>query len=177
TGPPPDYPRRQPFGRIPAFEHDGFQLYEACAIARYVDDEFPGPRLQPDDARQRARMTQIVSILDSYGYRPMLWDIYVERVETARDARAVDEGRIADAVPKVRRCLAAISDLQGAGGFLAGERLSLADLHAAPMLAYLLATPEGIALMAELPGLTRWWQAMAGRASMAKTRPSPRAVA
>ena len=27
-GPPPDYFARHPFGRIPAFEHDGFQLYE-----------------------------------------------------------------------------------------------------------------------------------------------------
>jgi glutathione S-transferase len=28
-GPPKEYFIRQPFGRIPAFEHGGFQLYEA----------------------------------------------------------------------------------------------------------------------------------------------------
>ncbi len=27
-GPPKDYLARHPFGRIPAFEHDGFRLYE-----------------------------------------------------------------------------------------------------------------------------------------------------
>ena len=28
---------RHPFGRIPAFEHDGWMLYETRAIMRYVD--------------------------------------------------------------------------------------------------------------------------------------------
>ena len=38
SGPPPDYFARHPFGRIPAFEHDGFQLYETDAIVRYIDE-------------------------------------------------------------------------------------------------------------------------------------------
>jgi glutathione S-transferase len=33
-----------PFGRIPAFEHDGFRLYEIGAIDCYVDEAFDGPR-------------------------------------------------------------------------------------------------------------------------------------
>ena len=41
------YLSRQPFGRVPAFEHDGFALYETQAIIRYVDAAFPGPSLQP----------------------------------------------------------------------------------------------------------------------------------
>ena len=53
------------FGKIPAFEHGGFRLYEAGAINRYVDEAFPGPRLQPEHPRARARMNQIISILDS----------------------------------------------------------------------------------------------------------------
>ena len=34
-GTPQDYLRRQPFGRIPAFEHEGFRLYETAAINLY----------------------------------------------------------------------------------------------------------------------------------------------
>ena len=33
---------RQPFAKRPAFEHDGFTLYETQAIVRYVDERFPG---------------------------------------------------------------------------------------------------------------------------------------
>jgi glutathione S-transferase len=37
---------RHPFGRIPAFEHHGWMLYETQAIMRYVDAVVSGPRLQ-----------------------------------------------------------------------------------------------------------------------------------
>ena len=36
---------RHPFGKVPAFEHDGFSLYETVAISRYIDRVFPGPSL------------------------------------------------------------------------------------------------------------------------------------
>ena len=34
---------RQPFGRIPVFEHGDFQLYETQAILRYLDAVRPEP--------------------------------------------------------------------------------------------------------------------------------------
>jgi glutathione S-transferase len=64
-GPSGEHMERHPFGKIPAFEHAGFQLYEAEAITRYIDEVFTGLPLQPTDPRNRARMTQILSILDS----------------------------------------------------------------------------------------------------------------
>jgi glutathione S-transferase len=53
---------------VPAFEHDGFKLYETGAIARYIDEVFPGPKLQPADPKRRARMMQFISVSDSYTY-------------------------------------------------------------------------------------------------------------
>jgi Glutathione S-transferase, N-terminal domain len=88
-GPPKEYLNRQPFGRIPAFEHGGFQLYEAGAITRYVDEAFPGPVLQPTAPELRARTHQVISILDSYAYRTLVWDIYVERVSVPKDGRRI----------------------------------------------------------------------------------------
>ena len=41
----PEYLARQPFGKVPALEHDGFRLYETGAILRYVDEAFDGPSL------------------------------------------------------------------------------------------------------------------------------------
>ena len=72
-----------PFGRIPAFEHDDFRLHETGAITRYVDEAFAGPALQPVGARARARMNQIIGMLDAYAYRAMVWDVAVERMEKA----------------------------------------------------------------------------------------------
>jgi glutathione S-transferase len=49
-GPPTGYEQRHPFLKIPAFEHNGFRLYEAAAIMRYVDEVFDGPALMPPRA-------------------------------------------------------------------------------------------------------------------------------
>ena len=80
-GVPTWYREIHPFGRIPAFEHEGFRLFETNAITRYVDEAFDGPALQPDDVRGRARMGQMTGMLDAYGYRAMVWDVAVERLE------------------------------------------------------------------------------------------------
>lgn len=169
-GAPAEHLLRHPFGRIPALDHDGFQLYETGAITRYVDEAFTGVPLQPPDPRGRARMNQIVSILDSYAYRTLVWDIYVERSRAVAQKRSSDEAKIAAALPRARLCLDAIGALAAGQPFLCGPALSLADLHAAPMLVYFAMVPEGRALIDERPGLARWLTSMQARPSLMATR-------
>src|SRR5579871_179435 len=57
---------RQPFGRVPALEDDGFWLYESRAMTRYIDEKLPGVRLQPTDLKDRALMEQWLSVEYSY---------------------------------------------------------------------------------------------------------------
>ena len=172
SGPPASLLAMQPFGRIPAFEHDGFRLYEAGAIERYVDEAFSGPALQPSAPRDRARVNQLMSILDSYAYRTLVWDIYVERVSVPKKGRLPDEARIRAALPKAQLCLRAIDDLMDGGPYLAGTMLTLADLHAAPMFAYFTLATEAGPLLAEQPAIKAWWQRMAQRPAMQATAPS-----
>ncbi len=168
---PAEHLRRHPFGRIPAFEHGGFRLYETGAITRYVDEAFVGPALQPAPARERARMNQALGVLDAYAYRTLVWDIYVERVSGPKRGRATDEERVRSALPRAAVCLSALDETMGGGPFLAGPRLTLADLHAAPMFAYLAAAPEGRALLADRPRLSAWLEKMEARPSMLATAP------
>lgn len=170
-GPPDDYLERHPFKRIPAFEHDGFRLYETRAITRYIDEAFAGPPLMPSTPRARARANQIISIIDSYGYRPLIWDIFVERVRAPAQGRGPDEAKIAAAVPRAETCLRALRDLADPSGpYLAGSDVSLADLHAAPMFAYFTLAQEGQDLLASQSRLQAWWQVMRESPSMAATR-------
>ena len=169
NGPPNDYLVRQPFGRIPAFEHGDFQLYEAGAITRYVDEAFPGPALQPAAPELRARTHQVISILDSYAYRTLVWDIYVERVSVPKDGGISDERKIRDAMPRAATCLTALQQIMSKGLFLTGTALTLADLHAAPMFAYFTLAPEAHELLALYPGLMEWWDRMVTRRSMVST--------
>ena len=166
-GPPAWYLEHQPFGRIPAFEHDGLRLHETAAIARYVDEAFDGPALQPADVRLRATMTQIVCVLDSYGYRPMVWDVYVERVSKPNKGEAANEALVASGLSKSHTCLAALAKLKAPGDWFLGAQLTLADLHAAPMFAYFAKAPEGAAMIAEFATLADWWERVQARSSFA----------
>ncbi|WP_415926820.1 glutathione S-transferase family protein [Mesorhizobium salmacidum] len=50
----PEHLARNPFGKVPVLEHDGFEVFETQAILRYLDQTFPGPALQPTNAREGA---------------------------------------------------------------------------------------------------------------------------
>jgi glutathione S-transferase len=162
------YRNLHPFGRIPAFRHGAFTLYETVAINRYIDEALAGPPLQPAAVQDRARMVQIMSMTDAYGYRPLVWDIYVERVSNARDGKPVNEALIASALPKAYLYLNALSDLVGRKAFLADGSPTLADFHAAPVFGYFLEAPEGREMIAEFPHLTEWWQRISATAAWAR---------
>jgi glutathione S-transferase len=167
----PAYQALQPFGPVPAFEHDGFKLYETDAILRYVDEVVPGPSLTPGDAKGRARMNQIMGIVDAYAYGSILQKLVWQRAIVPMMGGQPDDRIVEEALPRVRLCLAEVERIMGGDAWLAGPSISLADLMLAPNIAYMTMTPESPALMAERPGLARWWQAMSARPSMAATAP------
>jgi len=169
-GVPQEHRARHPFGRIPALEHDGFWLYETGAITRYVDEAFAGPRLQPTAARPRARMNQIVSLLDAYAYRPMVWQVFVERIGQPLRGVAADEAKIAEGQAASEQALDALAALAECGPWLLGDELTLADLHAYPMVRYLSLAPEGQALLDRSDRLRLWFDAMKSRPSVQRTR-------
>ena len=168
----PEYLALQPFAKVPALEHDGFRLYETAAIARYVDEAFPGPKLQPADVKRRARMAQIVAIVDSYAYGSLIGKVVWQRAVVPLLGGTPDESIVAEAAPLVGKSIAALeAAADSQGPFLCGPELSLADLHLVPVMAYFSGTPEGQKALAGAPRLARWWQAIAGRPSVKKTEP------
>lgn len=164
-GPPAWYLERHPFGRIPAFEHDGFRLFETGAITRYVDEAFDGPPLQPADVRARAVMNQIVGLIDAYAYRAMVWDVAVERLER----NPPDEARIGGGLRIADTVLKALTALKMPGDWLLGGEVTLADLHAAPVIGYFLKTEDGRRLLGTYPPIEQWWTKASARPSFATT--------
>lgn len=169
---PIEYLALHPFKRVPVLLDGDFVLYETEAITRYIDEAFPGPALQPSEPRQRARMAQIISIIDSYGYMPMVRQVAGERVFAPFRGRTPAEDRIRAGLEVSRRVLAALEALISPDGPLAGGRdWSLADFHLAPMTAYFAAAPEGEAALAGFPKLSSWWQVIRERQSVRETDP------
>ncbi len=166
----PAHLARHPFAKVPAFEHDGVGLYETQAIMRYVDQVFPGAKLQPSDALQAAGMNQIIGMVDAYGWPSVAGGILFNRLMAPRRGLPVDEAAVDAAIPRARVFLAESERLMADDAFLAGDRLSLADLMVAPLLAYLPMAPEGKELLAPHRRLTAWSARMAERDSMVRTQ-------
>ena len=162
---------RHPFAKVPAFEHDGFALYETQAILRYIDEGFPVAPLQPTDLHQFARMSQIMGIVDAYAYPSIVGGILFNRMLAPRLGLPVDEAAVAAALPQARLCLAEIARLMGEQPYLVGERISLADLMVIPLLCYFCRLPEGEAALAEQPSLLPWLRRMEERQSFQVTKP------
>ncbi|RDD60923.1 glutathione S-transferase family protein [Ferruginivarius sediminum] len=162
---PSDYAARHPFMKIPAMEHDGFSLYETDAIAAYASAlTSAGQDLVPSDPGSVARTRQIMRSMDNYAYPACVWGIYVPQHE-GNVRNPVDR----EAVARAERVLDALMDLSAAP-YLLGQSMTLADLWALPMLAYLNAVPTGRELLVKRPKLTDWLQVMRERPSVKTTR-------
>jgi glutathione S-transferase len=169
---PKQYLNLHPFRRVPTLVHDDYVLYETQAITRYIDEAFVGPSLQPVQARQRARMTQIISIIDAYGYLPMVRQVFSQRVFGPRIGRVVDEAQVRVGIEGSSRVLNALESIVALDGPVAGGGdWSLADFHLAPMMAYLAAAPEGEVAIAGHAKLAAWWDIIRKRSSLHDTDP------
>jgi len=156
---PSDYADRHPFGKIPAFEHDGFRLFETDAIAAYVVDLSHDKSLVPANAREHARMIQIMRVMDNYAYPKLVWGVFVEEIERDR------AGQLNDAeIEFARHTLAVLDDLAG-DRYLVGAHLTLADLWAYPMLSYLRLAPTGQKLIVRFPKIAAWMETTGRRPS------------
>jgi len=160
-----------PFRRVPALKHGGFVFCETDAITRHIDEAFPGPSLQANELRARARVSQIVSVVDSYGYWPLVRQVFSHGFFRPRLGRPADEAEFRKGPDASPRVLGALDALAGDGSYLFGNEVSLADVHFSPMIAYFTMAPEGPAVLATHGKLQAWWGRMVQRPSVAATRP------
>ncbi len=115
--------------RVPTLEHGTFRLSESSAIAEYVDEAFDGPRLYPEDPRERAIARQVQAWLRS--------DLMPIRVE--RSTEVVFLGPVAAPLSEAARAAAgtlfdAAASLLAHGGEHLFGRWCIADTDLALML-------------------------------------------
>ncbi len=165
----PSHLKRHPFGRVPAFAHGDFELYETQAILRYLDRAIPKPSLTPPDPQGEARMNQLCGITDCYVMPYISIGITFHRLVAPMLGLPVDEAKIEASIPPAAVCLAEITRFLGDRPFLAGEALSIADLLLAPHLAFFAQAPESAAMLAPHRKLTAWIDRMNARPSFRNT--------
>ena len=143
---------------MPVLKHGAFTLYESAAICRYIDLSFPeDPALVPKEPMAAAQMAQAINIIDNYGYRPMIRQIFAHRVFRPIEGLEASEDKIASGIVAAAPVLKALEPLCGQGFARAGGQKTLADCHLAPMFGYFSQAEEGAEMVASHPMLAQWY--------------------
>lgn len=151
-----EYKQHHPFRRMPAMRHGDVALYEALAIAVYVDSAFDGPALQPASSAERAQMFQWISVINDYVYGSLVGGCIAERFLKPMRGQTPDEEVIRIARPKIAEHLDILNTALTRQSYLAGDQFSLAECFLAPILFYFAHTPEGHEMLPDYPALQAW---------------------
>ena len=84
----PEYLAINPLGPIPAMVHGDRVLTESTAIMEYVDEVFEGPRLMPEDPRDRWRVRWWMKFMDQWlapSFSMIGWKVFVGPAVRSRD--------------------------------------------------------------------------------------------
>jgi len=160
----PEYLSKNPYGRVPALDEDGWVLYESTAILEYLEATRPTPPLVPPDPRGRARMAMHMKLCDLEFAGPARTILLPKRF-LPRDRwilEPMEKARV-----KIEKHLAILEpEIQGRQ-FLAGDRFTLADVCYAPFLQFLptLDVTPG-------PAVQSWAGRVVERPSVRETRPA-----
>jgi glutathione S-transferase len=168
---PEHYLHRHPFRRVPVLSHGDFDIYETAAIVRYIDSAFVGPSLMPVGATALARAAQVVSIVDNYGYRPMIRQVFAHRVFRPAVGEISDEIEVLQGIEASLPVLRALNGIASEGHVLDGRGFTIADCHLAPMVAYFAQAPEGAIELSGHSALADWWAHTSLRKSLNETDP------
>jgi glutathione S-transferase len=139
---------KNPVGKVPVLEEDGWVLPESAVIAEYLNERYPEPPLWPDDPGERAAGRLLVFRFDDFS-RPYY---ALRRGESGASELFASELGFLDEL------------LQGIP-WLSGRAFGLADVAFLP---WLLRAREQLGIDLEAwPALATWLERACGRPSVA----------
>lgn len=154
-----------PYGQLPVLLSDtGEPLSETIAICEYLDEVLPGPRLIGDTPEERALARMWYRRVDLDILQPMMagyraaegLSFFKDRAPCFPESAAALKGSAAAGLGR-------LDGLLGAGLFICGTRLTLADLMLYSYLRFFGKFGQGLAT--DMANLQRWFKDMDGRAS------------
>ena len=161
-----------PLGKVPVMRHGDVELAESEAIVRYIDREFDGPALFPDDAAKADLVGQWISIVTTAIDLTMIRRYVLEYFFNKDEDGNVVRDTIDDSVDKFP---ALFEVLNGAvkDGYFGSDRFTAADCFIAPILFYVSMFPEGKEHLEKQDALNAYYGRLSERESFKATTPPP----
>jgi len=154
---------RNPYGRVPAIDDDGFLLYESASILMYLEATHPQPALVPADAQGRALVDMHMRLCDMQFARHAGTIIFPRRFLPPErwDHTAMDLAR-----REMELHFAILAAQLEDDAYLVRNSFSLADIVYLPMLHFLPLMDIELA-----PNLAAWRERLLARPSAKATIP------
>jgi glutathione S-transferase len=129
----PEYLARNPNGKVPTLEHDGFVLWESGAILKYLAAQRPERGMAPSDAREQALIDQWLLWFTAH-VEPAVSQILQERrIKPFMGQPGNDPTLVGEAQGALDRFLPILDRQLADKEYIAGK-LGVVDFSAAAML-------------------------------------------
>jgi maleylacetoacetate isomerase len=130
-----EYKMLSPLGVVPCLLVNGRPLTESVAILEYLEDVAPEKALLPHDPWRRARVRQLVEVVNS-GIQPLQNLTVLDRVSSDEGVRNEWVRHfIGRGLEALESSLAAVEADFGSGPYAFGDQLTLADVYLVPQVA------------------------------------------
>lgn len=159
----PELLAHSPMGKIPFLETPQGWLSETVAMLEYLEDTLGGPYLHPADRFQRARVRQVINLVQLYIEMPVRSLFPGVFLGGQNSPATVDAARA-----MIARASAALTQLGCPSRYLLGDELTYADLFAFycfDIAERVIGFVDGRSLLAGSPGMTDWFARMQQRDS------------
>ncbi|MBX3158860.1 MAG: glutathione S-transferase family protein [Deltaproteobacteria bacterium] len=154
---------RQPFGKMPALDDDGFVLYESRAMSRYIDAK-AGHKLTPSDAKLDALMEQWISV-EVENFTPNAMKFVYHTVFQ----RAQTDEVLAKAAEGLEASCSVLDKALAGKTYLVGDQFTIADICYAPYFEYAIMNPQAKEIFTKHANVASWWGRVSERPAWRKT--------
>jgi glutathione S-transferase len=157
----PAHVARQPWGKVPTLDDDGFTLYESRAMCRYINDKVSG-KLVPTDARGRGLMEQWISIEYSYFTQPSMKYVFKHIFQREQEPAVMESAQ-----QELEVALPVLDAHLAKHDYFAGADFSIADITYMPYVEYAINTPAK-EIYSKHPHFMAWWNRVSERPTWRK---------
>ena len=121
-----DYLAMNPMGLVPTLQDGDVTLFESCAIVRYLGARYGDEDFWPRDPVHRALLDQWAEWGKGTFSRAVVYEVFWTMIRTAKADRDMDA--LAAGIANVSRLTKMLDQRLGDGPYMAGEKLSFADI-------------------------------------------------
>jgi glutathione S-transferase len=158
----PAHVARQPWGKVPALDHDGFALYESRAMSRYIDG-LAGGKLTPTDKKRDAVMEQWISV-ETENFTPNAMKFVYHTVFQRPQADDV----LAKAAEGLALACGVLDKALAGKTYLVGDQFTLGDICYAPYIEYAMNNATAKDIFGKNANVMSWWGRVSERPAWRK---------